>query len=379
MEFIDPVSKKAIRESIYQVARERIYAVAGDGRGNLQFQRGKIWVQIPGKGITWAWSFRFTPRYGQPVWLERRVEDGSLEVVDQVIGETGAPSPMLVAHRHTHMEGGIDPIVVTPGMVDMLRVVPADPPGRAVRVRPGVAMVNHVPTSIGQSYVSLSRWEVGQVVWIVVREGVVQAAEGLQPGDTPLARVTVQETVTASDIQDMRVFVDGIGAAGGATGFHQDTTSSRTVYLPINYFLVGKTATQVVPHNTNAIVTFNEMLQSWNTSGGISWNSTLNGFQISQAGVYWIYASIQWASSISGAQQLAAAVSDLNGNLLRYILVSTTPASSTVALVATGTAWLNANEVVRVEVNQQSGAQQTISARPSPHVHTGVFAICGPL
>lgn len=204
---MDALDKSGIRKAIYRASRERIYAIAGDGNGKVLFAPGRIWVRVPGKGMTWAWSLRFVPRHDQPVWLERRVEDGSLEVADQVVGEATAPSPTIVPHRSAHMEGGADPIRVTAGMIDSLRVVPMEPPGRGVYVRPGVARGPDGPVEIGLTPVPLSAFEVGEEVWIVIRDGQVMAARDLSAGDTPLARVTVQEAIGPGEIRDRRIFV----------------------------------------------------------------------------------------------------------------------------------------------------------------------------
>jgi len=166
--------------------------------------------------MTWAWSLRFVPRHDQPVWLERRVEDGSLEVVDQVIGESVSPVPLLVPHRSAHMEGGADPIAVTAGMIYPLRVVPLDPPGRGVAVNPGVAWSPDGPVALGRSIVLLSDFEIGESVWIVIRNGQATAARDLNTGDTPLALVTVQEFIGWGEIQDRRIFPDSM--AGSTSG-----------------------------------------------------------------------------------------------------------------------------------------------------------------
>lgn len=213
---MDVLDRSGVRKAIYRAARERIYGIAGDGRGNLQFAPGRIWVRIPGKGITWAWSLRFLPRPDQPVWLEHRVEDGSLEVVDQVIGESVSPVPLLVPHRSAHMEGGADPIAVTAGMIYPLRVVPLDPPGRGVAVNPGVAWSPDGPVALGRSIVLLSDFEIGESVWIVIRNGQATAARDLNTGDTPLALVTVQEFIGWGEIQDRRIFPDSM--AGSTSG-----------------------------------------------------------------------------------------------------------------------------------------------------------------
>ncbi len=204
----DPIQSRELRGAVWKAARERIYALAGDGQGRMRAQPGKIWVRIPGVGLTVAWSIRFMPRHDQPVWLERRPEDGSLEVVDQWLSEAAQPMPMILPHRSMHEEGGSDPIQVTPGMIQPLRVYPTDPPGRAVFVARGMVIRGDGSVvEAGGGSVPLNGFEDGEVAWIVVRDGMVQAARELQPMDIPLAEVTVSDAVTFLAIRDRRQFV----------------------------------------------------------------------------------------------------------------------------------------------------------------------------
>jgi hypothetical protein len=148
------------------------------------------------------------PRHDQPVWLERRPEDGSFDVVDQWLSEASQPMPMILPHRSMHEEGGSDPIRVTPGMIQILRVYPTDPPSRAVFVSKGLIIRNDgVAVEAGGGMVPLRDFEDGETAWIVVRDGNTMATREIRPMDVVLAEVVVSDAVGPFSIRDRRQFI----------------------------------------------------------------------------------------------------------------------------------------------------------------------------
>jgi len=330
------IEQGKVRQAIYEAARERIYAIAGDGQGHLKAGTGKIWVRIPGKGVSWAWALRFTPRMDQPVWLERRVEDGSLEVVDQVLGETANPIPMLVAHRTAHNEGGPDPITVTPGLVRPLRVVPASPPGPGVYVEAGVAWGPEGPRSLNRTFVSLEAFAPGTEVWVVVREGTFRAALALRPGDTVLARVRASGAVGPADIQDMRQMA--------AVGFG------------VGVFRMGRNAPQTVPSGSEVAAVYDAVERAWGPFEAPQWDGVLRALRL-PPGAYMAIAAVR-PSSPSVALRARLVLMDPGGN--ETAAVGQAPdGRGTFFFIIT-----DAAPFLRVLVYHNTGTDQTLPSSP---------------